>query len=297
MPRADPRTSLVVLSRDRRAELLRTVPRHLALPERPRVVVVDDASEDGSAEAVRAAHPEVTVLRQERPVGGAGRNVGARAVASPYVAFSDDDAWWEPGALRAAADLLDDQPRLAVVQARILVGPAEREDPTCTAMAASPLTPAPGQPGHPILSFVACAVVVRREAFLAAGGFPARIGVGGEEELLSWDLAAAGWQLSYVPRVVGHHDPPPAPGGRPERRARDIRNALWTTWLRRPAGAAARRTAHDLARLPLDGVSARGVGRAVAGVPWVLRERRVSPPHVEAQRRALEEHERRRDPG
>jgi GT2 family glycosyltransferase len=157
-------------------------------------------------------------------------------------------------------------------------------------MARSPLAVAPGQPGRPLLGFVACAVVVRAAAFAAAGGFHARLGVGGEEDLLAWDLAAAGWQLSYLPELIAHHDPPPSSRSRAERREVVIRNALWTAWLRRPAGAAARRTVHALARAPRDRVTARAVLRALAGTPWVLRERRDGPPHVEAQRRLLEDH-------
>jgi N-acetylglucosaminyl-diphospho-decaprenol L-rhamnosyltransferase len=289
----DPRTAIVVASRDRREQLLASIPRHRALPERPAVVVVDNASTDGTPAALARAHPEVRVLRLARNRGGAARTVGARAVRTPYVAFSDDDSWWRPGALRRAADLLDAHPHLAVVQAHILVGPAERDDPICAEMAASPLPRRDGQPGHPLLSFVACAVVVRREPFLAVGGFPERFGIGGEEELVGWDLASAGWLMSYVPEVVGHHHPPASTGGRPERREVGIRNTLWTTWLRRPAAVAARRTARDLRRFPRDRVTARGIGRAVAGAPWALRERQVSPPHVEAMRRMLDEQQLR----
>jgi N-acetylglucosaminyl-diphospho-decaprenol L-rhamnosyltransferase len=146
---------------------------------------------------------------------------------------------------------------------------------------------ASGQPGHPLLSFIACAVVLRRAAVLEVGGFVERLGVGGEEELLGWDLVSAGWQMSYVPEIVAHHDPPPN-DGRPERRTRILRNALWSTWLRRPARTAAARTLETLRRSPRDRHTARAVVNALAGLPWVLRERRVSPPHVEAMLRQVE---------
>lgn len=287
---ADPRVTVVVASQDRRDRLLASLPHHLALPERPHVVLVDNASTDGTPAAIRERFGgELEVLRLDRNHGGAGRNAGVQAARTPYVAFSDDDSWWAPGALARAADLLDAHPRLAVVQGRVLVGPEERLDPVCEEMAASPLPAADGQPGHPLLSFVACAVVVRREAFLAVGGFSERFGVGGEEELLGWDLATAGWTMSYVPEVVGFHHPPKVVGGRPWRREVGIRNSLWTTWLRRPAGAAVQRTARDVARFPRDAVTVRGLARALGGVPWVLRERKVSPSHVEGMRRLLED--------
>ena len=280
--------AVVVVSRNRREQLAQTLPKHLALPERPRVVLVDDASTDGTAEMVRRRFPSVQVIALKRPCGGAGRNVGMRAVSEPYVAFCDDDSWFEPGALARAADLLERHPRLAVINGHILVGSEERDDPICEEMARSPLTRGEGQPGYPLLSFVACAVVVRRQALLEVGGFSPRFGIGGEEELLGWDLAAAGWQMSYVPDVVAHHDPPPSEG-RPERRRRGIRNTLWTTWLRRPARAAALRTVREMRQFRLDVTTLRGVGEAVAGIPWVLRERRVSPPHVETMRRLLDD--------
>jgi N-acetylglucosaminyl-diphospho-decaprenol L-rhamnosyltransferase len=288
----DWRVTVVIASRNRRDVLVRNLPRTLELPEHPRVILVDDASTDGTPEAVRAAHPEVEVIELERHMGSAARNMGLRAAQTPYVAFCDDDSWWEPGALTAAADLLDEHPRLAVVNGHVLVGPDEHDDPICVEMAESPLPAAEGQPGHPLLSFVACAVVVRRDAILAAGGFQERFLIGGEEELLGWDLAGAGWQLSYVPQLLAHHHPPPHTG-RPDRREVGIRNTLWTTWLRRPLRTAATRTARDLRRFPRDRTTARAVMRAVAGLPWILRERRVSPPHIEHMRRLLEQQQLR----
>lgn len=284
----DSRVTVVVASRNRRDLLLETLPRHLELPERPSVVLVDDASTDGTADAVAETLPDVDVVRLERNLGAVARNIGTQRAATPYVAFCDDDSWFSPGSLSRAADVLDATPQLAVLNARILVGPQEKLDPVCAEMAESPLPAVAGQPGHPLLSFVACGVVVRRDAFLSVGGFSPLLRFSGEEELLGWDLAAAGWTLSYVPDVVAHHHPPPH-DGRPQRRERGIRNQLWTTWLRRPVGAALRRTLRDLRSFPVDRVTARAVAKALVGAPAVLRERRVSPPEVERLRRLLDD--------
>jgi len=268
-----PRVTVVVVTRDRHAALAASLPRH----EAP-TIVVDNASRE----------PVQGAIRLERNRGGAGRNVGVEAAPTPYVALTDDDAWWAPGALARAVALLDAYPRLALVQPRVLVGADERLDPVCEEMARSPLPRAPGQPGSPLLGFIACAVVVRRDAFLAVGGFSERLAVGGEEALTAGDLVAAGWQLSYVPEIVAHHHPPASSRDRPERRAAVLRNALWHTWLRRPAGTALRQTAGALVRAPRERATVRGVGSAVAGLPWVLRARRVDPPRVEAMRRLLD---------
>jgi GT2 family glycosyltransferase len=286
MPASPARVSVVIATRNRGPELLGTLARLRALQERPPIVVVDNGSTDGTAELVRARHPEVRVVGLRRNRGGAARTIGARLVDSPYVAFSDDDSWWAPGALRRAADLLDRHPRLAVLAARVLIGPQERLDPVCDQMAHSPLPAADDLPGPSVLGFIACGAVVRRTAFLEVGGFNVRLGVGGEEELLSVDLAAGGWGLAYVEEVVAHHHPSPSrdPSGR---RRVQVRNALWSTWLRRPLGGAARQTAH-LAALALQQPGARsGILLALLGLPWVLRERRPVPEELEAALRTL----------
>jgi GT2 family glycosyltransferase len=286
MPASPAPVAVVIATRNRGTELLGTLARLRPLDEQPPIVVVDNGSTDGTAELVRANYPGVQVVGLRRNRGGAARTVGARLVDSPYVAFSDDDSWWAPGALSRAAELLERHPRLAVLAARVLVGPDQRLDPVCDQMAHSPLPPAADLPGPSVLGFIACGAVVRRAAFLEAGGFDVRLGVGGEEELLSVDLAARGWGLAYVEEVVAHHHPSPSrdPSGR---RRIQIRNALWSAWLRRPLGGAARQTAH-LAALAVHQPGAwSGILLALAGLPWVLRERRPVHPELEAALRTL----------
>jgi N-acetylglucosaminyl-diphospho-decaprenol L-rhamnosyltransferase len=283
----DGRVSVVVITRDRVGELLRTLGRLAALPERPHVIVVDNASTDGTRSAVRERFPDVEVIALPANRGAAGRNQGVLASTAPYVAFSDDDSWWEPGALGRAADLLDEHPRLALVNAHILVGEERRDDPACEEMARSPLPRRDGQPGRPLLGFVACGAIVRRNAFLGVGGFAPWAGIGGEEEILSHDLAADGWTLSYVPGVVAHHHPSRS-RSIAERRAAAVRNELWTAWLRRPVPAALWITARAAWRARSDRAAARGLAEAAAGVRWVPGARRRDPPHVEAMRRALD---------
>jgi N-acetylglucosaminyl-diphospho-decaprenol L-rhamnosyltransferase len=66
-----------------------------------------------------------------------------------------------------------------------------------------------------------------------------------------------------------------------------LRNALWTHWLRRPFPTAVRATAETLRSAPHDRLTAEALRSAVAGAPWVLKARRVNPPHVEAMCRQL----------
>ena len=151
-------------------------------------------------------------------------------------------------------------------------------------MAASRVPAPPGLPGPAILGFVACGAVVRRNAFLEVGGFHPRLGMGGEEELLALDLAAADWQLAYVEALVAHHHPEPG-GERDGRPGAQLRNALWITWLRRRPTAVVGRSARLLAA-GLRQRRARALLDAARGLPWVLRERGAVPPGVERSARA-----------
>jgi hypothetical protein len=117
-------------------------------------------------------------------------------------------------------------------------------------------------------------------AFRGAGGFSARMWLGGEEELLSADLATAGWFLCYLDAATVHHQPSRA-RNRDLRRRHGIRNTLWFAWLRRPLWPALRRTFALARSVPHDRVSLAAFLEAAAGLPWVLRHRRVLPDRVE----------------
>lgn len=283
----DGRVTVAVITRDRRASLLRTLDRLAALPERSAVVVVDNGSTDASSAAARAHPVGARALYPGRNTGALGRNLAVRQAITPYVAFSDDDSWWAPGALATAADLFDAHPRLGLLAARTLVGPEQSDDPLNAVLADSPLPPEPDLPGRPVLGFLGCAAVVRRRAFLGVGGYHRLLFFGAEETLLAYDLAAAGWGLAYVPALIAHHHP--AAGHRPGRTSVVRRNALLTDWLRRPLPVALRHTA----RLAAEAAHAEpGAAAALRGalvrLPAALARRRPLPPRVEHSVRLLE---------
>jgi GT2 family glycosyltransferase len=280
-------TSVVVLSHNRRELLLQTVDRLRSLPDRPPLIVVDNGSGDGSPRAVVDRWPDVSVLALGDNRGASGRNAGAKLARTPLVAFCDDDSWFAPGALDRASELFARHPRLGLVAARILVGPEQRLDPTCVAMASSPLARDASLPGPRVLGFVACGSIVRRDAFLAAGGFHSDYGVGGEEQLLAIDMAAAGYDLAYVDDIVAHHHPP-ARGPKPGRRRVATRNDLWSAWMRRPLPGAVGQTVRTAWSARSNPEVLGGLLDAVRGAPRALRERRPVPRRVEGQVRALE---------
>ena len=286
--RPDPRVTVAVITHNRRAELTRTLDHLAALPEKPAVIVVDNGSTDGTAACVRWRHPGVRLIASRRNLGAVGRNLAVRQVVTPYVAFCDDDTWWEPGSIAQAADALDAHPDVASVTARIIVEQSGEDDPIVPELAHSPVSARPGLPGPALLSIMAGASVLRTDAFREAGGFSPRLWLGGEEELLCTDLVTAGYWLCYLPEAKVHHQASLARDATLRRRL-GIRNTLWFTWLRRPVRPALQRTVKLAHAVPRDVTSAGAFLAAFRGLPWVLRERRAVPPEVEAQIQLLTE--------
>lgn len=279
--------AIVVVTHNRRDTLLHTLAQLHRLEADYPIVVVDNASTDGTAAAVRRLFPRARLIRRPRNVGAVARNDGVAATRHPFVAFADDDSWWAEGALTRAVTCFRQHPRLGLIMSRILVGPEERLDPCCELMSRTPLPPPPNLPGYPILGFVACGAVVRRAAFLSAGGFHPRYGTSGEEALLSIDMAHRGWRLAYLPEVISHHHPS-SKRSMHGRYVDGVCHALWTAWLRRPLRRAAAITRTFLRDALHDEVARRGLLAALRGLPWVVRARVPVSSYLENQLCLLE---------
>lgn len=234
------------------------------------IIAVDNASRDGTA-AVLRSFAGIDVVQLPRNIGAAGRNVGAEHAHTPYIAFCDDDGWYERDGLDLACDLFDAHRQLGLINARILVRAEQRLDPISIEMADSPIPDRLGIPGAVLLSFMAGAAIVRASAYRAAGGYDDRFFMGGEEETLAFPLAKLGWQMRYVPEVVMHHYPSLA--NATTLRAYGMRNTLVNAWLHRPLRSALRWTAFTLADTPKNRDYVRGVALSLRAAGWIARER------------------------
>jgi len=270
------RVTVVIATRDRRESLLRSLA-HLA-DEAP-VGVVDNASADGTADAVRAHHPEVELIELPGNAGAGARTDGVLRAHTPYVAFADDDSWWEPGSLEAAADLLDAHPQVAVVVGAVRMAGDGSEDAVTRKHRAELLGRSPA--GADVLSFPAFAAVVRRDAYAAVGGFSPLLFFGGEEHLLALDLAAAGWQLVFAEDVVAWHDPAGPDRPTAARWALQTRNDVLVDWLRRPLPVALGATGRLARRARREPAARRALAGLLLRLPAALRQRRPVPPEVE----------------
>jgi N-acetylglucosaminyl-diphospho-decaprenol L-rhamnosyltransferase len=280
------RVTIVILTHDCEPWIARTLRSLTGLPGSPPVIAVDNGSQDGTVKLIRREFPAVRLITCRPNLGAAARNLGVEASGTPYVAFADDDTWYAPETLPRAVDVFEAHPRVAVVTVRTLVGEQQQEDPMSSEMAASPLTDEAALPGKKLLSFMAGVSVVRRSAYLAAGGYDPRLFMGGEEELLACDLVSAGWELRYLPELTAYHQP--SGQNAPRLRHHGVRNTLWFAWRRRHLRDAMTWTLHIARTAPRNSATLKGFAGAIAGLPWVLHDRRVISAELERQLRLLD---------
>jgi GT2 family glycosyltransferase len=202
--------------------------------ERPHeVVVVDNASSDGSAEMVRAHYPSAILRAKERNLGfGAAANQAIASCAAEYVLLLNSDTLLQSGALKALSDYLAQHPRAAIVGPR-LVEPDGALQASCypfptplntflenstTAIRLgrlirrhipllrnSYLRTWPHTSARVVPWIKGAALVLRRTAFDAVGGFDESYFMYFEDADLCYRLNAAGWQVHFAPVTTVVH--------------------------------------------------------------------------------------------
>lgn len=177
-----------------------------ALPGLP-VVIVDD----GSAVPIRVpGDPAVRLLRLEENRGPAhARNRGAALAATDLVAFLDADtvplADWADVLRARLADptVAVAAPRIVGLERALWTRPVARYAGLHSSLDMGP-RPGAAHPGNPVAYVPSAAMLLRRNAFQAVGGFDDDLRVA-EDVDLCWRLAAAGWTVRYEPAArVGH---------------------------------------------------------------------------------------------
>jgi glycosyltransferase involved in cell wall biosynthesis len=157
-----PEATVVIVTKNRREDLLRAVGTAVAQRPAVEVLVMDDGSTDGTAEAVRDAYTEVRVQRFEESAGYIVRRNQAAALASgPIIVSIDDDAEFPSDKVVAETVAAFDDPRVGAVAMPYVDVPDEQI-----------LQRAQSTTGvHLIHRFRGTAYAVRRDLFVKLGGF------------------------------------------------------------------------------------------------------------------------------
>lgn len=188
------------------------------------ILVVDNASSDGSLPLIRERFPQVVVLPQKENLGfAAANNLAAARARGEALLLLNADAWLEPGALGLLAAHLDRRPEVGLVapclydldgRRQFVWSPARGVVGEVMQKARNPFERrrwAHGWAARSVarlagpLWYTAACVLVRAEAWHAVGGFDESFFMYFEDVDLCLRLESAGWRLAQEPQAVARH--------------------------------------------------------------------------------------------
>jgi GT2 family glycosyltransferase len=276
-----------------------------------RVVVVDNASQDGTPEWLREHWPAVQVIVHPRNLGvAASLNTCVRAAAGEYVLLLNNDVELEPRCMEELVAALRAHPEVAVVGAKLLdFSRRELLDGTGDVYSWAGFAYRRGQgefdhgqydARHEVFGACGAAAMYRRSAFEAVGPFDEQYFAYGEDVDWAFRAQLAGYGARYVPSAVAYHVGSASLGPRVSEFTlyQNWRNQIWVVAKNYPASALVRHAPDlllgQLAAL-LVATRQRCLGEwlrawrdALAGLPAVLAKRRRVQRSRRRGRRELE---------
>jgi len=302
------RLSLVIPTRDTRDITLRCLEKAAPLiAQGAELVVVDDGSRDGTAEAVRERFPGAKVLvNAEARRFGASANRGLAEAGGEILLLLNSDTEVDAPTVAAMAAAFDREPRLGAAGAELRnadgspqwsagVAPTR---PWLFAMATGVPALLGSWPGYRRLRPVGsaerarvdwvsgAALAIRRSAWAEVGPFDESYGFYGQDVDFCLRLRDAGWAVRIVPGWLVTHLGGATIGSREGAAGGRHPGLLWTDFLRLGEKRHGPGWAKSAARLMRWGASLRLAGRALLA-PFVARSRRAGfDAETEAHRRA-----------
>jgi N-acetylglucosaminyl-diphospho-decaprenol L-rhamnosyltransferase len=217
------------------------------------IVVLDNASEDGSADAVRERFPDVRVLAQEFRAGfGANHNTVIRSTEGRYVYVLNEDTTADDWGFARIVEYLDARPRVAALGPRLTYPDGRLQDsawrfPTPLVSTLGLLTvgklgvkQSRGDAPHAVDWVMGAALVLRRDALDEVGLFDDEFFLYSEEVDLQFRLRQAGWDVHYFPSATVVHHESQFSADIPERRINEMWRSRHRYWRKHHSGAGAR---------------------------------------------------------
>ena len=219
------------------------------------VVVLDNASEDGSVTAVRERFPEVRVIPQEFRAGfAANHNTVIRVTRGRYVYVLNEDTTAGDWAFERLVAYLDQHPRVAAVGPRLVYPDGRQQDsawrfptPLVSALGLATLgrrgvKQSRGSEPREVDWVTGAALLLRREALVQVGLFDEEFFLYSEEVDLQFRLRQAGWAVHYFPEATVIHRESQFSAELPERRINEMwrsRHRYWRKHHSRPGARVA----------------------------------------------------------
>jgi len=183
--------------------------------DRLELVVVDNASGDGSAERIREARPDVVLVEAGANTGFAGGcNLGVANATGEFVAFLNNDARPGPEWISAAVETLTSDRTIGAVACKVLDWDGELVDYvdgslTWFGMGYKREAERPDDGSYEtakdVLFGTGAAMFMRADLYREVGGFDERFFMFYEDVDLGWRLNLLGHRVRYEPRSVAYH--------------------------------------------------------------------------------------------
>ncbi len=164
------------------------------------IFVVDNASTDGSAAAVRKKFPEVPLIENPQNLGfGAANNRALKICRGRYVVFLNPDTVVRPDALSRAVSYMDAHPDIGLAGARILNPDGSPQESISWRYPGEKFAKdeTKGLPGK-IACVLGAFMIARRPLIDELGGFDEDFFLYGEDEDLAWRVREKGFSIGYI---------------------------------------------------------------------------------------------------
>jgi GT2 family glycosyltransferase len=183
--------------------------------DRLQLIVVDNDSQDGSEDAIRAAAPFAEVHQAGANTGFAGGcNFGVSRADGEYVGFINSDAKPHPQWIAEAVQAMAADGRIGCVASKVLSWDGQEVDYVDGGLtwfgmaykleAGRPDSADYDQP-RDVLFGTGAAMFVRTDLFRAVGGFDERFFMFFEDVDLGWRLNLLGHKVRYIPTSIAYH--------------------------------------------------------------------------------------------
>ncbi len=185
-------TTFVLVSWNRRAEVLHTLGQLEPLRNQVEVILVDNGSGDDTCEMVRQEHPWVNLIALKENTGIYAYNYGAQYAETPYLVFLDDDSYPSENVVDESERLFSSRPEVGIIAFEIVI-PDTGEIVTTEHVAG------------PVAEFWGCGFAIRKETWDRLNGYDSDFFLYVNENDLAircWDLGMA---VIYHPQVRSYH--------------------------------------------------------------------------------------------
>jgi GT2 family glycosyltransferase len=175
------------------------------------ILVVDNASTDGSVDALRRSAPGVRLLLNRRNVGfGAANNRAMRLARGRYFLLLNPDTLPGAGAVSRMVQVLEGRSSVGLAGCHLVDRDGKTQECVWYEYAGHPFPVTPERPDQDPDVVEAgwisgACMLVRKEVFAATGGFDPALFLYGEDPEWCYRIWQAGWRVVYLPGITIVH--------------------------------------------------------------------------------------------